>query len=210
MGKLSLASSSQMRLINFLDLPSGNLLDKANQLFTDVSVWVKNKKLKQQQQSHFSKSHFFKAHWGWCCAVSMERGRKTNNKTEILKVILCVCQPSVGSASVCFNHPPYRHVVQSSASEEPVDLFGHRVQVDVIETRPGGQTRDRGHLGETATESSFCDPLHEADSGHSCADIQLHFFTVVVFALIWRSTFNEDVLGSEVNCILFFLLCFIY
>lgn len=39
--------------------------------------------------------------------------------------------------------------------EEPVDLFSLRVQVDVVETRPGGQTRNGGHLGGTARESSF-------------------------------------------------------
>lgn len=36
---------------------------------------------------------------------------------------------------------------QGWASEEPVDLLRLRVQVDVVETRPGGQAGDRGHLG---------------------------------------------------------------
>lgn len=35
----------------------------------------------------------------------------------------------------------------AKASEKAVDLLGHRVQVDVVETRSGGQTRDGWHLG---------------------------------------------------------------
>lgn len=84
--------------------------------------------------------------------MSAQRGRKTNNNSKIVTVIICACTLLV---SVCLNHLPHHHTVQSRASEEPVDLLSLRVQVDVIETGPGGQTRDRGHLRGTATESSF-------------------------------------------------------
>lgn len=113
---------------------------------------------------------------GGCCSMSVQRGRKTNNKSKIVTVIICACKLLV---SVCLNHLPYHHTVHSPASEEPVDLFSLRVQVDVIETGPGGQTRDRGHLRGTATESSFYDTydtLYEVDSGHPCTDIQLNLF----------------------------------
>lgn len=59
--------------------------------------------------------------------------------------------------SVCLHYLPSHHAVQSPASEEPIDLFSLRVQVDVVETGPCGQTRDRGHLGGMARESSFYD-----------------------------------------------------
>lgn len=38
--------------------------------------------------------------------------------------------------------------------EEPIDLFGLRVQVNIIETRPGGKTRDCGHLGRGHREET--------------------------------------------------------
>lgn len=46
----------------------------------------------------------------------------------------------------CYYHLYYRFKVQSSASEEPINLLSLRVQINVIETRSGGQTRDGGHL----------------------------------------------------------------
>lgn len=49
----------------------------------------------------------------------------------------------------CYYHLSYHYKAQSSASEEPVNLLSLRVQIDVIETRPGGQTRDCGHLKAT-------------------------------------------------------------
>lgn len=57
--------------------------------------------------------------------------------------------------SVCPNYLPHHHTVQSIASEEPVDLLSLRVQVDVIETRPGGQAGDCGHLRKTVREFRF-------------------------------------------------------
>lgn len=62
---------------------------------------------------------------------------------------------SMELASERLNYLPSHHAVRSPASEEPVDLFSLRVQVNVIETGPGRQTRDRGHLGGTARETVF-------------------------------------------------------
>lgn len=53
------------------------------------------------------------------------------------------------SVWTCYYHRSYHYRVLHSASEEPIDLLSLRVQIDVIETRPGGQTRDCRHLKAT-------------------------------------------------------------
>lgn len=68
-----------------------------------------------------------------------EREDKANNKgqnTDSKTSIWCLC-------FLTTFHP----VVRLLSSEEPVDLLSLRVQVDVVEARPGGQAGDRGHLG---------------------------------------------------------------
>lgn len=68
--------------------------------------------------------------------------------------------------SVCPKHCPYHSKVQRAALEEPVDQLSLRVQVDIVKTRPGGQTGDGGHL-MTATVSRVNKALHKVYSGHS-------------------------------------------
>lgn len=63
-------------------------------------------------------------------------------------------KPVCRKDGVSLNNLLYHYEVQSPASEQPVDLFSLRVQVDVIETRPGGQTGDRRHLRKTAGKLS--------------------------------------------------------
>lgn len=60
------------------------------------------------------------------------------------------CQQTGIDDALIFLHViycPYHRTAQRPVLEEPIDLFSLGVQVNIIETRPGGQTRDRGHLG---------------------------------------------------------------
>lgn len=48
--------------------------------------------------------------------------------------------------------PPSR--AEEVSLEEPADLLSLRVQVDVVETRAGGQTGDCGHLNKAAASEN--------------------------------------------------------
>lgn len=137
-------------MVEFPDLISGSCQVKAT--------------CQQQHKTNFKASrvltsHFFKAQWDDVVPCLYRTGDKKKQKTTIRARYQRL-------VSVCPNHCPYHSKLQSPASEEPVDQLSLRVQVDVVETRPGGQTRDGGHL-TTATESGVNKTLYKVHSGHS-------------------------------------------
>lgn len=83
------------------------------------------------------------------------QGHIYKNKQEGQDINSHTAWSSIRLVCVCPDYLPHHHTVQSTASEEPVNLLSLRVQVDVVETRPGGQAGNRGHLRKTVREYRF-------------------------------------------------------
>lgn len=96
----------------------------------------------------------------------------------------------------CSYHLSYHCKVQSSASEEPVNLLGLRVQIDVIETRPGGQTRDCGHLEARRGLTGRVFSLQKLHKKRVCVKLsRSHCKRFVFFQRIYGCVFCQAIYG---------------